>query len=200
MDNFSNIKDVLAGVQFQTVNPAISLVIKNWDSIIGKKFTGKAEIVEIYSKMNKNFILVNVPSSSLVQELSFFKKNIIKKIKELYKVEIEDIIIKAATKISKNNDISKQNIIQEIYSEKPTDEELAGIELDNSTIEELKNSVNKQNTLTDKQKERMLAVIIKDLKTQEWMKQKGFPICKKCGRVMIRKNSGEEAICQFCKE
>ena len=199
MEDFSNIKDVLAGVQFKTVNPAISSVIKDWDNIVGKKFAGKTFVGEIYNKTNKFFMLINVASSPLVQELSFFKQNIIKKIKTQYNLEIADLIIKVATKSNENKDFLKQNIVQEVFDERPNDEELSLIKLDENTVNEITTSVNKQHNLDNNQKERMISVIIKDLKTQEWMKQKGFPVCKICGRIMTRKNFGEENICKFCK-
>ena len=197
-ESFSNIKDILNGVQFRNVNPAFAQIISDWDNIVGKKFAGKSELADIVFKGTKLILCVHVFSSPLVQELTFFKRNLIQKIKDKYNIEIFDMAIRVAEK----NIIPeiKQSLVQEIYDKRPTEKELESIKLDSNTIEQMRLSVENQPTLTDSQKKRMLEIIINDLKTQEWMKQKGFPICKKCGRVLTRKNFGEDNICNFCKE
>ncbi len=196
-ENFSNIKDILNGVQFRNVNSAFGQIIADWDNIVGKKFAGKSELADIVYKGTKLILCVHVFSSPLVQELTFFKRNLIKKIKDKYNLEIFDMVIKVAEK--KSIPEAKQTIVQETYDERPTDEELKNIKLDETIVEQMRSSVENQPVLTDAQKARMLEIIMNDLKTQEWMKQKGFPVCKKCGRVLTSKNFGEENLCRFCK-
>ncbi|MCR4881083.1 MAG: DUF721 domain-containing protein [bacterium] len=196
---FSNIKDILNGAQFRTVKTNYAQIIEGWKDIIGKKFADKSEVGEFYNRGGKVSMLVYVKSSPLVQELGFFKKNIINKIKEKYGVEIYEIIIKPISSFPKEKPVAKETDVIEFYDERPTENELENIELDAQILQNIKASVSKQSALTDAQKERMLKIIVNDLKTQEWMKQKGFPICQKCGRVMIRKTFGENNICSICK-
>jgi len=197
-ENFSNIKDILKGVQFRNVNSAFGQVISDWDNLVGKKFAGKTELADIIYKGTKLILCVHVFSSPIVQELTFFKRNLIQKIKNKYNLEIFDMAIKVAEK--KSIPEAKETIVQETYDERPTDEELKAIQLDKSIVEKICSSVEKQPTLNTEQKKRMLEIILNDLKTQEWMKQKGFPVCKKCGRVLTSKNFGDENLCRFCKE
>ncbi len=199
-EHFSNIKDILKGVQFRSANPAFGQIISDWNELVGKKFAGKSEIADIYTKGLKVILHVTVVSSPLVQELTFFKRNLIKKIKENYNLEVEDVIIKASPSKKETTKPTKQNLVLEVYDQRPTDEELKQITLEQNVVEEMKASVEKQPVLTRAQKNRMLEVILNDLKTQEWMKQKGFPICEKCGRVLTRKNFGEKNLCNSCKE
>ena len=197
-ESFSNIKDILKGVQFSNVNSAFGQIISDWDILVGKKFAGKTEVADIIHKGTKLILCVHVFSSPLVQELTFFKRNLIQKIKDKYNIDIFDMAIKVAEK--KSIPEAKETIVQETYDERPTNEELKAIQLDESIVEKIRSSVEKQPTLNTEQKKRMLEVILNDLKTQEWMKQKGFPVCKKCGRVLTSKNFGEENLCRFCKE
>lgn len=198
-EHFTNIKDILSGVEFSSVRPVFAKVVADWADIVGKKFADKSEPVEIFSKGIRLCLIVHVKSSPIVQELGFFKQNILKKIKDRYSVEIQDIIIKPAPKNTLQKQTVKQTQVQEIYSERPSDEELNKINIDESILIPIKESVENQTALSSEQKDRMLSVIINDLKTQEWMKQKGFPVCKKCGRVMTGKIFGEEDICHICK-
>lgn len=200
VEYFSNIKDILKGTQFRNLNPVFGDLIANWDDIVGKKFAGKTELLDITNKGSKMFLVVQVVSSPLVQELQFFKRNIIKKIKEKYNLDIFDILIKVGTKKQEIPADLMQNEVLESFDERPTQEALEKILLDDTVIAQIKLSVDKQTTLTDAQRQKMFDVIINDLKTQEWMKQKGFPVCEKCGRVMTRKTFGTENICHICKK
>ena len=196
---FSNIKDVLNGAEFRSVKNDYAKIIENWDDIIGKKFADKAELSQVFQKAGKNFLLVHALSSPIVQELSFFKQNIIKKIASDYKIQIADIIIKPADTKQETDISSKETEVIEFYNERPTEEELSKIELAQDEIINIKLSIENQKALTQAQKDKMLSVIINDLKTQKWMKLKGFPVCKKCGRVMTKKKFGEDNICDICK-
>lgn len=200
-EHFSNIKDILGGVEFRSVRTNFAKLIENWEDIVGKKFSGKTELAEVFQKGNKQYLLIYVKSSPLVQELGFFKQNLIKKIREKFYIEISDIIIKVANTDLKNfaGFLSKETDVLEVYDERPSDAELDLIILPDNIVETIKISVQKQTALSEEQKKRMFQIIINDLKTQEWMKQKGFPVCKVCGRVMTRKNFAEENICNICK-
>jgi len=198
-ESFSNINEILKGVQFRNTNPAYGQLISEWNELVGKKFANKCEISEIKQNGTKLFLYVNVFSSPLVQELSFFKNNLLKKINEKYRLSVSDMIIKVSNKSSLEKITSKQNLVYESFDERPSQKELFKIELEKEEIQEIKNSIFKQTVFTNEEKERMLEIVINDLKTQKWMKEKGFPICKKCGCVMTSKNFGDENICKFCK-
>ena len=196
---FSNIKDILQGAQFRSFNPVYGQLINDWDELLGKKFSGKTQFADIVNKGGKTFLVINVASSPLVQELQFFKRNLIKKIKEKYSLEISDIVVKVASKKQEIPADLKQNEVLEVFDERPTELELENIELEAQVVAQIKANVEKQTTLTEFQKSRMLKVILDDLKTQEWMKAKGFPVCEKCGRVMTRKTFGADNVCHICK-
>ena len=95
-EHFSNIKDILKGVQFRGTNPTYGQLISDWNELIGKKFANKCEIVEIKPVGTRLFLYVNVSSSPLVQEMMFFKANLIKKIKDKYNLDISDMVVKVA--------------------------------------------------------------------------------------------------------
>ncbi len=196
---FSNIKDVLKGINLPNINPVYGQIMTDWDEIVGKKFSGKTFVSDFSNKNGKILMFVNVSSSPLVQELSFFKLNLIRKIKTSYNLDIADIIIKIAPKNKDEKTQVKPNLVEEIYDIRPTKEELDKIELSKEDIDKIVLSVSTQKNLSDKERERVLNIIFNDLKTQEWMKQKGFPVCKKCGAVMTRKTFGDANICRFCK-
>jgi len=196
-EHFSNIKDILKGVQFRGANLAFAQLISDWNELIGKKFANKCEIVEIKPVGMRLFLYVNVSSSPLVQEMMFFKPNLIKKIKEKYNLVISDMVIKVVSSKTNNNDF-KHNLVREIYDERPTQKELDAISLEETELSELKTAIYNNSAFSDKQKERMFEIVISDLKTQKWMKNKGFPVCEKCGCVITSKNFGEKNICKFC--
>ena len=109
-------------------------------------------------------------------------------------------MIKVARKKLESPSDLKQSEVLEVFDERPTELELENIELEAQVVTQIKANVEKQTTLTEFQKSRMLKVILDDLKTQEWMKAKGFPVCEKCGRVMTRKTFGAENICHICRK
>ncbi len=200
VENFSNIKDILNGIEFNDISPIFAQLVSDWEILVGKKFAGKTQITNIVRKGNKTLLFIQTSTSPMAQELTFFKRNLLKKIRAKYNIDIFDIITKVSPKNNYFSQKNKPNIVQETYNERPTKEELNNVILEEKIIKEIKKSVQNQTTLSEIQKKRMLDVIINDLKTQEWMKQKGFPTCKKCGRVLTRKNFGEENFCIFCKK
>ena len=198
-DSFSNLKDILGNVQFQNISPLYCKIIEDWNQIVGKKFADKSKIDNFITKDSKLIMYVHVFSSPLLQELTFLKKTIINKIKKLYGLTIDDIIIKIANKQSVNFYDNKQTVIRETFDAKPTKEELELVSLEQDVVDRINASVDKQPALSDEEKNRMKEIIFNDLKTQEWMKQKGCPVCKICGAVITEKNFADENICKFCK-
>lgn len=199
-EHFSNIKDILKGVQFRSTNPTYGQLISDWNELIGKKFANKCEIVEIKPVGTRLFLHVNVSSSPLVQEMMFFKANLIKKIKDKYNLDISDMVVKVANNTNNSAKNFKHSLVREVYDERPSKAELDAILLDEKEVDEIKTAIYNNSAFNDMQKERMLAIVIDDLKTQKWMKDKGFPVCEKCGCVITAKNFGEKNICKFCIE
>ena len=196
---FSNIKEILQTSQFCSLNPTLGRIFTDWDVLVGKKFSKKTTLIDIKRKGSKYLLLIQVISSPLAQELQFFKHNLIKKIKDNYGLEVIDISIKVASIKQEIPSSLKPSEVLEVYTQRPTEEELTQIILDNAIMEEIKMSVEKQKTLTTAQKDKMLKIIMEDLKTQEWMKSKGFPICEKCGRVITHRKFDDKNICSACK-
>ena len=136
-ENFSNIKSILQGVQFRNINPTFCEIVSNWEEIVGTKFKGKTEPVDFFYKGSKLILSVNVKSSPLVQEFSFFKRNILKKIKEKYNVELYDLLVKVAEANVSQSENLKQNVVLEVFDERPSEEELLKIKLDEKTLLEI---------------------------------------------------------------
>ena len=76
---------------------------KLWPKIVGPKFQNSSKVVYLQSRQGEDILTVAVSSPAVAQELSFFKEDIIKKIKIVAKdfnYNIKDILFNA--KVWKN--------------------------------------------------------------------------------------------------
>lgn len=209
-NNFDNLDSVLNSVM---VNLGLDKGLKQqefaklWPKIVGPKFQNSSKVVYIQTRLGVDILIVAVSSSAVAQELSFFKADIIKKIKIVAKdfnYNIKEIIFnpKLWEEIKKENKTNlKQENEQKFYKiEKSfSEEELNNIKLSQEVVEEIKNSLDEQNFYSEELKEKLFKTIIKDLKTQEWRKNNGFPVCGKCGITITSYYEEGENFCPVCK-
>jgi len=141
----------------------------------------------------------------VAQELSFYKDDIIKKIKIVAKnfdYDIKDIFFnpKLWEEVKKENKLQKKNEPESYKIEKNfSEEDLKKIKLPENVIEEIKNSLDEKKFFSEELKEKMFNTIIKDLKTQEWRKNNGFPVCSECGIPVNYYSPGNKNLCPSCK-
>ena len=208
-NNFNNLDSVL-----NTVMVALGLdkglkqqeFAKLWSKIVGPKFQNSSKVVYLQSRQGEDILTVAVSSPAVAQELSFFKEDIIKKIKVVAKdfnYNIKDILFNAKVweelKNEKKQKVEEENKnfykIEKNFSE----EDLNKIELPESVVESIKDSLKEQKFHSEEIKEKMFNIIIKDLKTQEWRKNNGFPVCLKCGIAINYYSPESENLCPACK-
>jgi len=179
---------------------------KLWSKIVGPKFQNSSKVVYLQSRQGEDILTVAVSSPAVAQELSFFKEDIIKKIKVVAKdfnYNIKDILFNAKVweelKNEKKQKVEEENKnfykIEKNFSE----EDLNKIELPESVVESIKDSLKEQKFHSEEIKEKMFNIIIKDLKTQEWRKNNGFPVCLKCGIAINYYSPESENLCPACK-
>jgi len=179
---------------------------KLWPKIVGPKFQNSSKVVYLQSRQGEDILTVAVSSPAVAQELSFFKEDIIKKIKIVAKdfnYNIKDILFNAKVWEELKQE-SKQKIEEESKNfykiEKNfSEEELNKIQLPEEVVKSVKDSLEGQNFYSEEMKEKFFNTIIKDLKTQQWRKNNGFPVCSRCG-IAINYYSPEcENLCPACK-
>lgn len=208
-NSFNNLDSVL-----NTVMVALGLdkglkqqeFAKLWSKIVGPKFQNSSKVVYLQSRQGEDILTVAVSSPAVAQELSFFKEDIIKKIKVVAKdfnYNIKDILFNAKVweelKKETKQKVEEENKnfykIEKNFSE----EDLNKIELPESVVESIKDSLKEQKFSSEEMKEKMFNIIIKDLKTQEWRKNNGFPVCSKCGIAINYYSPESENLCPACK-
>ncbi len=198
-DNFEAVGSILNSKNFSYINSDFPKLIENWEDIIGKVYASKTQVASISFKNNKTIIYINVSSGSVIQDLSFYKKNILYKIKSKFNISADEIVFQLQNKINKNTDVKvKPSITQKTYFENPTDNDLKDIELDKEDLKAIE-KIKAQTFLEDEKKQSVVEFIIKDLKTQKWMKKQGYPVCKNCGKIVRYKNFNEDVYCEACK-
>jgi len=179
---------------------------KLWPKIVGPKFQNSSKVVYLQSRQGEDILTVAVSSPAVAQELSFFKEDIIKKIKIVAKdfnYNIKEILfnsklweeLKKETKQKTEEENKNFYKIEKIFSE----EDLKNIKLSEEVVEDIKKSLSEQNFYSEELKEKMFNTIIKDLKTQQWRKNNGFPVCLKCGIAINYYSPEEENLCPACK-
>ena len=198
-DDFNTIGSILKSKCFSNINTDFSKLTDNWEDIIGNVYASKTQVTSIACKNNKTVIYISVNSGSIIQDLSFYKKDILYKIKSKFGICADEIVFQLQNKINKNKENKvKPSITQKTYFKNPTDEDLKNIELDEKDLNAIE-KVKSQTFLSEGKKQSVIEFMIKDLKTQKWMKEQGYPICKNCGKIVRYKNFNEDVYCEACK-
>jgi len=180
-------------------------LINLWPDIVGPRFKDKSKAVSVLKKSGYDSILVAVSSSIISQELYMFKKDILRKLSPMSKpmgFNVTDLTFSAKLwdEVKEKNILpEKQENLAHYFVKTPSDDEIKYINVPENIINLIKESIQTQNFTTNEQKDRLLGVIIKDLKIQIWRKNNGFPCCKKCEIPVNYYNPELEILCPSCK-
>lgn len=175
----------------------VSSLCKLWSKVVGPRFEKTSKIFSIYENNGFDTVIIAVSSASVSQELNIYKNDILRKVFKLGKnfgFNIKEI--KFSTKFwkSEENTAGKKAEITPI-----TEKDLENIEIPLDILISLENSLNDDNLDNKELKEKFLRTVIKDLKTQIWLKNNGFPLCAECGVPLSLNNPQEERLCPVCK-
>lgn len=198
LNYFENINSVINGLAKNLgleKGLKISSIANLWGKIVGPRFENTSRIFSIYENNGIDVVVVAVNSSTVAQELTFYKKDILKKIHKIgvnFGFDIKEITF--STKYWKKED--KNN--QEQIKKQPTEEDLENVKLPESILKSIKLSMEEKSFFNDELKQRYLNTVIKDLKTRLWMKNNKYPACKNCG-ITLKNNSFEnKSLCPSC--
>lgn len=178
-------------------------LVNFWPQVVGERFINNSKALSVVKKGAYDSLFVVVSSSAVSNELFLQKRNILTKLSPLafsLGFKIKDIIF--TTKMW--NEINKPNLQQDeevthYLVKNPKDEELINIHVPESIIDSVKESISTQNFSTPELKDRILNTVIKDIKTQIWRKNNGFPSCSKCGVTINYYSQNKKDLCPICK-
>ena len=201
----SNINSVLNGVirKLGVDRGLRESTLKNmWPEVVGDKFKKSSKLVSVIKKGNYDVLLVAVYTASVSQELMLFKSSLLKKISPIaHSLEFfpKDIIFNTKMWMEFYEETDKIEESVHILIKKPIDSELKDIQVPENLINQIKESISSQNFSTPEMKDRMMNTILKDIKTQIWRKNNGFPICENCGIPLNIYKKDETPLCPSCK-
>ena len=208
-NNFNSLNNVLGSVM---KNLGLDKGLKQqdfaklWPKIVGPKFQNSSKVVYIQSNVVADILIVAVSSSAVAQELTFHKADIIKKINIVAKdfnYNIREIFFNAKiweeTKAEKKQKTEEENKTFYKIEKSFSEEDFNNIKIPEETVQNLKKSLDEQNFYSEELKENLFKTIIKDLKTQEWRKNNGFPVCAECGITITSYYEEGENLCPVCK-
>lgn len=166
-DNISSVMDGLVKNLRLEKGLKISSFSKLWPKIIGPRFEKTSKIFAINETNGSDVVTVAVSSSSVAQDLIFYKKDILKKLLKVganFGFNVKDVNF--STRYWKN----------EIKEFKPQekillDEDLEQIQIPEDVLNSIKISLNEETFFDEETKERFFKTIINDLKTQIWKKE-----------------------------
>lgn len=196
LDNIAHSLGIERGIKEITL-------LKYWEEFIDEKFKDKTKAVSVIKKGEYDSIMIAVSSSAVSQELFIRKRNILNKISPIafsLGFKIKDIIFNTKIWNDYNTENNKEpEKITHYLVKNPTQEELKDIIVPESIINNIKDSLNKDDFNLPEIKERLLNTIIFDIKTQIWRKNNGFPSCSKCGITINYFSFEEDKLCPVCK-
>ena len=147
---------------------------KFWANVAGAKFKDVSKPVSV----NKDgILLVACKNSFVTSELFMFKEKILEKLQPYSKsleISVKDVVF--SHKIwqedkSENGGEEESTAGEEFVYQKPSDEEIDSIVLDEDTLKEVKNAVEKAQFASQDSKEKMFNAIVKNLKEQEYKRR-----------------------------
>lgn len=200
--NFDKLGDILSSVAKQSgLDSGISQIalLNLWSEVVGSRFKKNTKAI----KINGKILTIATKSSTVTQELSMFKADIIKKFDAMTKnlnIKIEDIIFnhKIWSEVNKEA-VKKEEIQYRRYLPAPSDFDIEQIEIPQNIKEDIEKSFENTQNLTEEVKQKIVQTIIKDIKRQIWRKERNYPICSKCFMPMDYIEDGQEPICPVCK-
>lgn len=204
--NFNSLNDILGGVvQKLGIDRGMQQItfLNFWPQVVGPRFSDKTKAISVSKKGHANILVVAVASSALAQELNMFKLDILKKLYPIAKsldLDIKDIVFnfKIWEEVTKKDELLNKSIT-ESYLRNPSDEDLKDIEVPETIIEQVKESVNSQKFSDKTLKNRMIATALRDVRVQIWKKNNGYPFCEGCGIPLNYRPIEGRVLCPACK-
>ena len=200
--NFDKIGDVLSSVAKQSgMNFGISQIalFSLWAEVVGVRFKKNTKAI----KINGKTLTIATKSSTVTQELSMFKADILKKLENMTKnldIKIDEIIFnhKIWNEINKASEKTEETQYRK-YLPAPSDFEVEQIEIPQNIKEEIEKSFKNTQNLSEDVKEKIVKTVINDIKRQIWRKERNYPLCSKCFVPMDYIEEGQELLCPVCK-
>ncbi len=195
---FENVNSVIDGLSRRLgleKGLKVSTIAGLWPKVVGPRFEKTSKIYSVYRSKNHDAALIAVNSSSVAQELGFYKNDILKKLHKIgenFGFDIKEISFSA--KYWKSEEKQGQ---QEVKM--PAEVDLEAITIPDELLNSIRISLDEKSGFDDEMRERFLQTIIKDLKTRLWMKQNNYPTCPKCSIPMSIRHSEQENLCPSCK-
>lgn len=180
-----------------------SVFFNSWNDIVGFRFKNNTKAMMIKSKKNINTLIVAVKSPVISQELFLFKKDLLKRIENYSKplnLRVDDIYFDVKLwKEYKKEEIHLSDNESIKYLKEPSDFDLDYIDVPKSILDDIENSLKNVHFADEKLKNRMKKLMIKDIKSEIWKKEKNYPSCEKCGITLNYIIEGEPVLCPSCK-
>ncbi|MEI8377031.1 MAG: DUF721 domain-containing protein [bacterium] len=200
--NFDKLGDVLSSVAKQSgMNFGISQIalFSLWAEVVGVRFKKNTKAI----KINGKTLTIATKSSTVTQELSMFKADILKKLENMTKnldIKIDDIIFnhKIWNEINKASE-KTEDVQYRKYLPAPSDFEVEQIEIPQNIKEDIEKSFENTQNLSEEIKQKIVKTIINDIKRQIWRKERNYPVCSKCFVPMDYIEEGQELLCPVCK-
>lgn len=146
-----------------------------WKRVCGKKFENNSKAYDF----KNNILTVACQNSYVAQELSMYKRELIKKLNVLtmnLKIEVKDIIF--SYKIWENPQNFEQGMQEPEITIKY--EDYQHIELDKETIHKIETSVAQIKFIDEGRKAGLIKRIIDDTKRLKYIDSLGYKVCPNC--------------------
>ena len=200
--NFDKLGDILSNVaQKSGMNFGISQIalFNLWPEVVGTRFQKNTKAIKINGKV----LTIATKSSTVTQELSMFKVDILKKLEIMTKnlgIKIEEIIFnhKIWNEVNQKAEKKEESHYRR-YLPAPTDFDIDQIEIPQNIKTEIEQSFENTHNLSEEMKEKITKTIVNDIKRQIWRKERNYPLCSKCFVPMDYIDEGQALLCPVCK-
>lgn len=179
--------------------------LKNiWSDIVGDVFKDNTRLYGIKTSINGDILLLTAKSSIVCQEFYIHKQQTLKKIAvSAYSLGFNLIDIQISSKYWKDLTLPINELLNkgyyDVFTGVPTENELSDISLPESLLNSLNLTINNELYPDEKIRSSIFDIALKDIKTQVWRKNKGFPSCNNCGITVSFFKTGEVILCPSCK-
>lgn len=173
----------------------------SWVEIVGFRFKKNTKALMIRNKSGANTLVVAVKSSAVAQDLFLFKKDLLEKAKFYSNplgIKIDDIYFDAKLWESEKKR-EKEELKKEKKWREPSFEEIERIQIPQTLLEEIEESLYLANFADNSLKERMKKTMIDDIKSQIWKRENNYPTCQKCGITLNQFDVETSNLCPSCK-
>ncbi|MEI7474611.1 MAG: DciA family protein [bacterium] len=179
--------------------------LKNiWADIVGDIFKENTKLMGVKTSTAGDTLLLTAKSSVVCQEFLIHKHQILKKIAVSayslgFNVTNCSISAKYWTDFVQYDDQYINQSSYNVFTGVPTLQELNSVVVPDFIIASLLLAINKDLYPDDDIRSKIYETALKDIKTQVWRKNKGFPSCRDCGITVTGFKTGDDILCPSCK-